>query len=352
MSSVVTLACSFPWLTSVLPSSSSSSKFLKYQSCPSFSKPCHRAVYCCGSQPQYAVTDLGFVLHDALDSSGVDTTHAREARKGFMSQIERLSSIERQTSISINRRVDLGKTALYIAAEDDSLVSHSSVPLPVDAFVERLDDLSTGYLSFYNSSFGSSPEIFLECLESYLYGKKGFRRSYYTRNQLEPRALYLHSVLTHRSGSAAMLSLIYSEILKMLRLWTILDFDCEIFFPHDRYGLPRGYHKLKSKASDQSHIMTTQNLLVEVLKNLKEAFWPFQHDDPKTLFLSAAEVANCTDKSNVVRERYFHFTAPTSQLVFVLLNFSGLKTVLATIQVQVTFPSKYNYVRCNLQVEP
>lgn len=130
---------------------------------------------------------------------------------------------------------------------------------------------------------------------------QGFRRSS-VKYQLEPRALYLHSVmdlwptcftrclldlfmlyfqtwwlvsvvylillfkqvLTHRSGSTAMLSLIYSEILKMLRLWGLLDFDAEIFVPRDLDTLPRGYHKQKSKDSDQAHIMTSQALLVEV----------------------------------------------------------------------------------------
>lgn len=83
-----------------------------------------------------------------------------------------MSDIERETSITINRSIDLGKTALFIAAEDDSLISHSSVPLPVDAFVERLDNLSVGYCSLYNSSYRSSPEKFLESLERYLYSMK------------------------------------------------------------------------------------------------------------------------------------------------------------------------------------
>lgn len=61
-----------------------------------------------------------------------------------------------------------------------------------------------------------------------------------------------------------MLSLIYSEILKMLRLWGLVDFDVEISVPHDPQSLPRGYHKLKAKESDQAHIMTSQTLLVEV----------------------------------------------------------------------------------------
>uniref|UniRef100_A0A2P2JS38 Uncharacterized protein LOC105108101 isoform X1 n=1 Tax=Rhizophora mucronata TaxID=61149 RepID=A0A2P2JS38_RHIMU len=274
-SSSSSLASPPPWILRIRTSSSYSSP-TRLSNSPPHRRPqlrgCCRVV-CSGagggggsslSGPQFAAKDLKFVLHDALDSGGVDTTFAREGRQGFLSQIEKMSDIERETSISINRFVDLGKAALYIAAEDDALISHSSVPLPVDAFRDRLDDLSMGYFSSYNSSLRSSPESFLDSLERYLYIKKGFRRSN-TRNPVEPRALYLHSVLTHRSGSAAMLSLIYSEILKMLRLWGLLEFDCEIFFPHDVHGLPKGYHKQKSKESDQPHIMTSQILLEECI---------------------------------------------------------------------------------------
>ncbi|XP_054813868.1 uncharacterized protein LOC129314453 [Prosopis cineraria] len=253
-----------------------------------------------GSDLQYVPCDLKLVLHDTLDSSGIDTTHAREARKEFCSQIQRFCCIERQTSISINRCVDLGRTALCIGAEDDSLVSHSSVPLPVDAFIERLDDLSMDYCPHYSPSLDSSPENFLESLERYLYGHKGFRRT--SANQMESQALYLHSVLTHRSGTVAMLALIYSEILKMLRLWGLVNFDAEIFFPHDFHGLPRGYHKQKSKESDQAHVMTSENLLYEILNNLKHSFWPFQHDHTKSLFLRAAHAANCVDRSDFIGE--------------------------------------------------
>ncbi|XP_031247615.1 uncharacterized protein LOC116105320 isoform X2 [Pistacia vera] len=266
---------------------------------PKFSKfplpsSCFRVVCHGGSHAPYAASELKLALHDALDSTGIDTTYAREAREGFCSQINKLSNIERETSISINRCVDLGKTALHIAAEDDSLISHSSVPLPVDAFIDRLDDLSVGYCPHYNSSLKSSRENFLDSIERYLFDKKGFRRTS-AGNQIDPRALYLHSVLTHRSGSAVMLSLVYSEILKMLRLWGLVDFDVEIAFPLD-HGLPRGYQKQKSRESDQSHIMTVQILLEEILRNLKSAFWPFQHDFSRSLFLRAAHAANCIEQ--------------------------------------------------------
>nr|GLL40981.1 uncharacterized protein LOC109180270 isoform X2 [Ipomoea trifida] len=255
---------------------------------------------CCKSQAE-SNKDLKFLLHDALDEAGIDTAHARMAREGFYSQIQKLSEIERETSISINRRVDLGKAALFVAAEDDSLISHSSVPLPVDDFLARLDDLSMDYCSHYGSSFRSSPEDFLKCLDRYLYIDKGFQRMSKS-NQTEQRALYLHSVLTHRSGSAPLLSLIYSEVLKMLRLWGLLNFDAEIFFPLDHHSYPRGYPKKKGTESDQSHIMTAESLLVQILKDLKVAFWPFQHDHTRSPFLRAADAANCCERTQNTNE--------------------------------------------------
>ncbi|XP_060218327.1 uncharacterized protein LOC132645382 isoform X4 [Lycium barbarum] len=142
---------------------------------------------------------------------------------------------------------------------------------------------------------------------------RGFRRSGAT-NQSEPRALYLHSVLTHRCGSASLLSLLYSEILKMLRLWGLLSFDIEVFFPHDSSSSPRGYCKQKTKESDQSHVMTAQSLLEEMLKDLKDAFWPFQLDHTKSPFLRAARAANCLESTNNSEESAFELASVKASL--------------------------------------
>ncbi|XP_074280590.1 uncharacterized protein LOC141605629 [Silene latifolia] len=254
-------------------------------------KSCSFRVFC---RSQFSSKDLKFVLHDALHSSAADTTHARAARDGFCSQIRNLSEIERETSICINKHVDLGKTALYIAAEDDSLISHSSVPLPVDAFLDRLGHLSTGYCPHYRSSYASSPEDLLDNVEKYLYITKGFRRAA-AGYRPDPRIFYLHSVLAQRSGSVAMLSLIQSEVLKMLQLWGVINFDVEIYYPHDPASLPRAYNKKKCNESDEQHIMTAESLLVEVLRNLKATYWPFHQGHSKSLFLMAADAANCID---------------------------------------------------------
>jgi hypothetical protein len=44
---------------------------------------------------------------------------------------------------------------------------------------------------------------------------------------------------------------------------------------------------------------------VQILRNLKDAFWPFQHDQSGNLFLRAARAANFIDVSNVNEDRYF-----------------------------------------------
>ncbi|KAJ0822818.1 hypothetical protein HanPSC8_Chr16g0736511 [Helianthus annuus] len=129
-----------------------------------------------------------------------------------------------------------------------------------------------------------------------MYVDKGFRRTK-SSNHMEHRAVYLHSVLTHRVGSMSMLSLIYSEILKKLRLWGLLKFDVEVSSPIDSYGSPRGYLKRKTTESDQQHIVTTEFLLLKILRDLKDAFWPFQLDQSKSPFLRAAEAAHCSDRS-------------------------------------------------------
>ncbi|XP_016447904.1 uncharacterized protein LOC107772952 isoform X2 [Nicotiana tabacum] len=322
------LAC--PWLCGAYSYPSGFFKFPSSNTSTCSSVPAF-IIHCSNSQftpqspgPGSSQNDLKFVLHDALDAFGVNTTHARISREGFCSQIRKLSDIERGTSICINRGVDLGQAALHIAAEDDSLISHSSVPLPVADFLERLDHLSMEYCSHYSSSFKSSPEHFIHCLETYLYVNKGFRRTG-ERNQSEPRALYLHPVLTHRFGSASLLSLIYSEILKMLRLWGLLSFDIEVFFPHDSFSSPRGYCKQKMKESDQSHVMTTQSLLVEL-------------DHTKSPFLRAARAANCSESANDSEESAFELASIKASLhrlqrgVWTSVRFGDMRRALSACE--------------------
>ncbi|CAI9269676.1 unnamed protein product [Lactuca saligna] len=78
------------------------------------------------------------------------------------------------------------------------------------------------------------------------------------------KVLFCDQVLTHRVGSMCMLSLIYFEILKMLLMWGLVNYDVEILSPNDSYGSPRGYLKQRSTEYDHQHIMTTESLILKV----------------------------------------------------------------------------------------
>lgn len=51
--------------------------------------------------------------------------------------------------------VDLAMAALQIAAEDDAIVSHSSVKLPVEAFSKRIDIIVRDLIKLLNETDGS-----------------------------------------------------------------------------------------------------------------------------------------------------------------------------------------------------
>lgn len=58
---------------------------------------------------------------------------------------------------------------------------------------------------------------------------------------------------------------------------------------------------------DQPCIWSLYFPIMQILRNLKDAFWPFQHDNAGSLFLRAALAANCIDRSNDNEDRYFKF---------------------------------------------
>ncbi|KAL2486606.1 Uncharacterized protein Adt_31362 [Abeliophyllum distichum] len=131
---------------------------------------CRRTLTTC-SQVRNEVAKVGIQIqsHPFLLSHQVFTQiQPKAARDGFCSEIQKLLILREKLALYL-WRIGLGRAALHIAAEDDSLITHSSVPLLVDDFIERLDNLSMDYCSFYSSSFSSSADHFVQCLERYLY---------------------------------------------------------------------------------------------------------------------------------------------------------------------------------------
>jgi hypothetical protein len=93
---------------------------------------------------------LGSIDEGILGRIDMSETHAYEARREFLQNISAGES-----------SMDLAVAALQVAAEDDAIVSHSSVQLPVDAFIKRIDIIVRDLTRSLGDS-GCSPESALK----------------------------------------------------------------------------------------------------------------------------------------------------------------------------------------------
>lgn len=144
-------------------------------------------------------------LHYLMDHAGIDTSHAqvRVSRHpstrsaecgnvsvvcallgnvgmilswhGFGRQAARRNYAEEVANLRMapdgsQCAVDLARAALEVAAEDDALVSHSPVPLPVDAYLNRLHAMALEFAGHYLPPQCDNPHHVLEALDLYLFG--------------------------------------------------------------------------------------------------------------------------------------------------------------------------------------
>jgi len=129
-------------------------------------------------------------------------------------------------------RVNLAEAALHIAAEDDALVSHSSVKFPVASYLGRVvkmvDELARLRLRDLPAG-GCAPADVLEVVDKYLFEEQRLRIPASGRSNLpssasvahpgvweEARHSYLNEALTRRVASPACLAILYAEIMQRL----------------------------------------------------------------------------------------------------------------------------------------
>lgn len=91
------------------------------------------------------------------------------ARRNYAEEVANLRT-ESMNGAESSQHVDLARAALEIAAEDDALVSHSPVPLPVDAYLNRLQAMALEFAGHYLPPHCDSPDNVLEALDLYLFG--------------------------------------------------------------------------------------------------------------------------------------------------------------------------------------
>lgn len=209
--------------------------------------------------------------------------HWSEFRLRFLAELEKGES-----------RASLTELSLLVAAEDDALMSHSSVKFPVEAYSKRLEKLTSDFEVWLDSSCadgacrGDAEKI--ELLLGFLFGEftsSGFKpwvSKYNTRSSIpqnsivdhpgvweSPSVAYLHSVLARKKGLPACLSIITSDILqRLLEHGTISHFHKVTV---SSQGLP---NIERVDGIDENMNCCSFDALRLLVTHLKRSYWPFQ----------------------------------------------------------------------------
>lgn len=162
--------------------------------------------------------------------------------------------------------MQLAEAALLVAAEDDAIASHSTVPFPVEAYLARIQALADEFAQQrlrplleraaveqqqQQDSEGSHPHpsclaavppplppaTVLAELEDYLYQTQRISVPAFGRSNLPPGALldhpgvwedsrwaYLNELLIRRRGHPAAVAVLYAEVMRRLLSSGSLDF--------------------------------------------------------------------------------------------------------------------------------
>lgn len=231
--------------------------------------------------------------------------HWSEFRLRFLAELEKGES-----------QASLTELSLLVAAEDDALISHSSVKFPVEAYSKRLEKLTSDFQVWLDSLPGHDnavdgvpsrdDSVTIDLLLEFLFGDSiGFTpwvSKYDTKHNTSlprhsivdhpgvwesPSVAYLHSVLAKKTGLSACLSIIVSDILqRLLQHGTISHFHKVTVSSQGLPGieLVDGIHENMNGCS-----FDALRLLVA---HLKRSYWPFQwssHDPYGGGFVGAAK---------------------------------------------------------------
>jgi len=108
----------------------------------------------------------------------MSTEHAHAARFAFAEELARGEAA-----------MDVARASLLISAEDDAIMSHSTVPFPVDAWQGRLQALADEAAAALADAAPASPAAALTVVRTLLFETRGFRAS--------PAGLPQNSIVDH-----------------------------------------------------------------------------------------------------------------------------------------------------------
>lgn len=224
--------------------------------------------------------------------------HAYEARQLFLHQL------------SVGPGIDLARAALAIAAEDDALVSHSSVKFPDLSYLQRLERIANDVaFTVLPTLSARNARGRVEAVYNHLFGTLGFTTPAMAggRSNIpigstvdhpgvyeDARHAYINEALVRKRGIPAILAVIAADIYRRLLEIGAIEFAVRLDVK-DLTTLPTV--ELLEGISRESAIVPgtgtplnfcTTDTLAECLLFLRRAYWPYTWDAKLGGFQSAA----------------------------------------------------------------
>eukprot|EP01024_Parvocaulis_polyphysoides_P046805 TRINITY_DN44270_c0_g1_i1.p2 TRINITY_DN44270_c0_g1~~TRINITY_DN44270_c0_g1_i1.p2 ORF type:complete len:396 (-),score=51.10 TRINITY_DN44270_c0_g1_i1:129-1316(-) len=211
---------------------------------------------------------------------------AKDSRYGLLSELDKNDS-----------EIDVVMAGLHFSAEDDALATRSTVPLPVQAYSQRLDgiisDLQTWINSPQNSYNNKNQDEKLQCVVQYLFDNCNYKVATESLDQTSPYRLYMHNVLAQRCGTTAALAVLLAGYLLRAQKKGIINSN------QWRLGLPLigGNYPIASYSEQtpagsaiQYKWINSRGALAADVQQLKRSFWPWAWDSNlKYCFFPPAE---------------------------------------------------------------
>ncbi|GAX75788.1 hypothetical protein CEUSTIGMA_g3231.t1 [Chlamydomonas eustigma] len=131
-------------------------------------------------------------------------TIARNSRSALMKQV------------AADDGMDLVLAGLHLAAEDDAIKTRTHIPLPVESFSRRLDNMVTECSSLMPSGLSSTDQ--LDFAVGYLYDRWGLKIAKGMGDgEYSPYRVYINNVLTQKCGTPCASAALLSSFLYRMR---------------------------------------------------------------------------------------------------------------------------------------
>lgn len=111
---------------------------------------------------------------------------------------------------------DMLLAALHVAAEDDAASSKSTVPLPIDAFVKRVDSMvqQLGYHIEAENPNLEDPQDAVDFVVKFFFTKLGYRVAAKPLELYSQYRIYMNRVLAQRCGTPEALAIVLDGFLR------------------------------------------------------------------------------------------------------------------------------------------